>query len=216
MKIEACIFDLDGVIVDTAKFHFKAWKKLANQLGVAFDYADNEELKGVSRMGSLSYILEKGGIQKTEEEMLALASMKNEWYLENVSELDRSEMLPGVLTFLENLKENDIKIALGSASKNAKMVLNKLNIEDYFMAVVDGNDVVNGKPNPEVFLKGAKQMGVQPKNTIVFEDAQKGIEAALAGDFTAVGIGNKDSLKNASFVMPGFDDFSLEKLYHIL
>lgn len=216
MNIEACIFDLDGVIVDTAKFHFKAWKRLAEQLSVSFDEKDNEALKGVSRMGSLKYILDKGGIQKSEAEMKSLAALKNEWYLENVSSLYREEMLEGVLAFLEDLKRNSIRIGLGSASKNARMILNKLNIENYFEVIVDGTIVVNGKPHPETFLKGAEQLKVNPSHTIVFEDAQKGIAAANAGGFISIGIGAENDLKNARHVMPGFKDFSLEKLNKIL
>ena len=211
-KIKACIFDLDGVIVDTAKYHFAAWRRMANELGFDFTKKENEKLKGVSRIDSLNLILSWGGIELTAEEKAKFAFQKNEWYLEYVSKMDNSEILEGVLPFLNELKSKDIKIALGSASKNAPTIINRVGLEKYFDALIDGNQVEKGKPNPEVFYKGAKAIGVEPRESIVFEDAPKGIEAALAGNFWAVGIGAKEDLGNAHLVIPSFVNWTLDKI----
>ena len=205
-KIEACLFDLDGVLCDTAKYHFKAWKRLANELGFDFTETENEQLKGVSRVESLNLILKWGGkVENDEEVKTAYADKKNEWYLEYIAHMTPEETLEGVEKFLISLQKEGIKIGLGSASKNARMILDRIKLTHYFDVIIDGNSTKNSKPHPEVFLLGAEQLGVSPQNTIVFEDAEKGIEAALNGNFYAVGIGNPDTLDEAHIVIPGFE-----------
>ena len=176
--MKGAIFDLDGVIVDTAKYHYLAWKELAASLGFFFKESDNERLKGVSRMRSLEILLEVGGITATDAEKEKMAKEKNDRYVEMLSTLNKSELLEGAEDYLKKLKSEGILIALGSASKNAPMILDKLGITEYFDAVVDGNSVSKAKPDPEVFLKGAELLGLAPADCTVFEDSQAGIEAA--------------------------------------
>lgn len=210
--IQACIFDLDGVIVDTAVYHFSAWRRLANELGFDFTEKENEQLKGVSRMDSLDLILQWGGQSLDQPTKLKLATQKNDWYLEFIDQMTASEILPGVIPFLDRLKEKGIKIALGSASKNAEKVLNRTGIIHYFETIIDGNKVEKGKPDPEVFLKGANALEVEPANCIVFEDAERGVEAALRGGFLAVGVGDPQSLGAAHYVISGFEGLQFEDL----
>jgi beta-phosphoglucomutase len=211
-NIKACIFDLDGVIVDTAIYHYKAWKRLANELGFDFTEHDNEQLKGVSRMRSLEIVLQCGGVTKTEAEQKLLAAQKNTWYMEMVNQMTPAEILPGAREFVESCRAAGIKTALGSASKNSMTILNKLNITHLFDAIIDGNKVSKAKPDPEVFLKGAEELGVEPKYCVVFEDAIAGVEAAKAGGMKAVGIGNPDVLHEADLVIKGLNEMTLDKL----
>lgn len=204
--IKACIFDLDGVITDSAKYHFIAWRKLANSMGFDFDEVFNEKLKGVSRLASLEMILELGGIEKTEEEKEQLAYTKNEWYKELLINMTPEDALPGVKDLLDNLKAKSYKIALGSASKNAQPVLNYLEMTDYFEVIIDGTKTTESKPHPQVFLMAAEQLGVKPEETVVFEDAAKGVQAALNGGFTAVGCGSPESLGHAHHVITGLHE----------
>ncbi len=206
MHISACLFDLDGVIVDTAKYHYLAWRRLANSLGFDFSEAQNEQLKGVSRMQSLRIILEMGGLQRSESELDKLAAQKNEWYLAYVDEMTPDEILPGVVSFLEDLQQSGIRIGLGSASKNARRILDHIGLTHFFDTIIDGNQTTRGKPDPQVFLLGAQALGVDPNHCVVFEDAPKGVEAALAGGFYAIGIGSADHLGHAHLVIPGFED----------
>lgn len=202
--IKACIFDLDGVIVDTAKYHFQAWRRLANELGFDFSEADNEQLKGVSRMESLDIILGWGGITPSKEQKLELADRKNEWYKDLISHMQPGEILPGVPEFLDDLQRNGIRIALGSASKNAGAVIQSIGLGDCFEVIVDGRQTTRSKPDPQVFQLAAAELGLQPAACIVFEDADSGIEAALAGGFYAVGVGSPEVLGKAHMVIPGF------------
>jgi beta-phosphoglucomutase len=211
-KIKACLFDLDGVVVDTAKYHFIAWRALAEEFGFGFTPEDNERLKGVSRMQSLEILLEIGGLQFQETEKLAMAEKKNALYVSYIEKMTPEEILPGVEKFLQELKNEGIKIALGSASKNAPMILERIRLSGMFDAVVDGNSISEAKPNPEVFLRGAEKLGVQPENCVVFEDAIAGIEAARNAGMLCVGIGDPETLGLADFVIPGFDGFTVEKL----
>jgi len=211
-SIKACIFDLDGVIVDTAVYHFKAWKRLADELGINFTEHDNERLKGVSRVRSLEIILELGGVTKTEAEQQELATRKNTWYVEMINRMTPAEILPGAKEFLETCRAAGIKTALGSASKNSGTILDKINMAHLFDAIVDGNDVSKAKPDPEVFLKGAEALGVAPAECVVFEDAIAGVEAAINGGMKVVGIGSPDVLNKADLVVSGLDKMSLEKL----
>jgi beta-phosphoglucomutase len=204
--IKACIFDLDGVICDTAKYHFKAWRKLANELGFDFSEEDNEKLKGVSRVESLNLILAWGGVEENDEEVkTAMADKKNSWYLEYILHMTPDEILPGVKNFLDDLKKRQVKIVLGSASKNSVTILEKIGLLDYFDVIIDGNKTTRSKPDPEVFLLGAEGIGAKPNECIVFEDAVKGVEAALEGGFYTVGVGSSDVLDEAHIVIPGFE-----------
>ena len=212
MEIKACIFDLDGVLCDTSKHHFIAWSRLAESLGVPFDEEDNHQLKGVSRVGSLKYILDKGDISLSQEEFDAKMASKNDHYLELINNLSSEDLLPGVISLLDELIEAGIKIGLGSSSKNAKLVIDRTGIGSYFDVMVDGTDVVKTKPDPEVFLKGANGLGLPPENIIVFEDAAKGVEAAKAGGFTAVGIGGAELEPWADHLCSGLKDINLEIL----
>ncbi|BAX81317.1 beta-phosphoglucomutase [Labilibaculum antarcticum] len=211
-KISACIFDLDGVVVDTAKYHYIAWKSIANELGFDFTEEDNERLKGVSRMTSLDILLSIGGVELDQETKLALADKKNKNYLEYILRMTPDEILPGVKEFITVLRSNGVKIALGSASKNAMTILNQLELTDYFDVVVDGTHVSNAKPDPEVFLKGAELLKVAPSECVVFEDAEAGVEAAINGKMKCVGIGSPDVLGKANIVVPGFVGFSMSQL----
>lgn len=211
-EINACIFDLDGVLVDTAVYHYKAWRRLANELGFDFTEEENEELKGVNRLKSLELILGWGGVQKTSEEIELLAEKKNEWYLEMIASMQPEELLPGSREFLEELKAEGIKIALGSASKNAKIILDKTNISHLFDAIVDGNMVKASKPDPEVFLLGAKLLNMDPKECVVFEDAISGVEAAIAGGMKVIGVGEKEVLEKADVVISSLAEMTFDKL----
>jgi beta-phosphoglucomutase len=202
---KGAIFDLDGVIVDTAKYHFMAWRRLASELGFEFTEKDNERQKGVSRMESLEILLEVCGLTDLSmEKKLELMAKKNEWYKEYLFEMTPAELLPGATEFLKYLRLKGIKIALASASKNAPTILNKLNIEDFFDAIVDGNSVTKAKPDPEVFLKAAEKLDIHPSECFVFEDAEAGIEGAKRAGMRVVGIGKKDILNKAEMVVNGF------------
>lgn len=205
MTKKAFIFDLDGVIVDTAKYHFLAWQKLAHQLGIEFTHEHNEELKGVSRVRSLDLILELGNVLASQEDKNKWLVQKNEDYLSCLVDMDESEILPGVLKVLDYLKSKNQFIALGSASKNARPILEKTNIMQFFDAIVDGNDVSNAKPDPEVFLRAAHLAGVTNENAIVFEDSVAGIQAANIANMTSIGIGDATVLHEAKY---NFKDFT--------
>ncbi|WP_163194327.1 beta-phosphoglucomutase [Clostridium thermarum] len=210
MNCKGCVFDLDGVIVDTAKYHYLAWKRLASEMGFDFTEKDNERLKGVSRMRSLDILLEVGGKTVPEHEKEALATKKNNWYVEYISKMDKSEILPGVENFFKTLKANNIKIALGSASKNSMLILNNLGLTDYFDAIIDGNKVSKAKPDPEVFTLAAKEMNLSPSQCVVFEDAQAGIEAAKAGNMKVIAVGSEENLKDFDKIIPGFEGVGLD------
>lgn len=212
-KYKAALFDLDGVIVDTAKYHYLAWKRLANELGFDFTEKDNERLKGVSRMRSLEILLEVGGLNFNEEEKLKLAEKKNNWYVEYITKMDESEILPGAKECLIKLREKGIKTSLCSASKNAQLILNNLKIKDLFDAIVDGTKTSKAKPDPEVFLLGAKELLVSPEDCVVFEDAEAGIEAAKSAKMFAVGIGDEKILSKADIVIKGLYEFDVDMLF---
>jgi beta-phosphoglucomutase len=212
MWTRACIFDLDGVIVDTAKYHFLAWKRLTDDLGILFTEKDNERLKGVSRMASLEIILEIGGMRPSITAKEEMAALKNKWYVEYISRMTPGDILPGTLEFINELKSQKIKIALGSASRNTPMILDRVGINTVFDAVADGNTVHKAKPDPEVFLKAAGMVGVETARCVVFEDALAGIEAALNAGMFCIGIGEKNVLKNAHLVIKGLYEMDINKL----
>jgi beta-phosphoglucomutase len=210
------IFDLDGVIVDTAKYHYLAWKKLANQLGFEFTEEQNELFKGVSRKRCLDILLEMGNLSATQEQKDVWMIEKNNDYLAYIEKMDDSEILPDVPKILTLLKENAIPIALGSASKNALPILQKVGLAHFFDVIVDGNNVTKAKPDPEVFLIAAKKMNLSPSNCIVFEDAVAGIEAANAANMISIGIGDKELLSQATFIFKDFTEISTDFMKNLI
>lgn len=212
MKYKACLFDLDGVLVDTAVYHFQAWKILGKQFDFELSHQQNEELKGISRVESLEKILHWANFQATEKQKEAWLLEKNETYLKLISHMNPSEILPGVLPFLAQLKDKGYLIALGSASKNAKIILEKTGLITWFQAIIDGNSVSKSKPDPEVFQKGAEALGILAAECIVFEDAQAGIDAAKAGGMKVVGIGSSEVLHGADRIITSFTDIQATDL----
>ena len=209
MDIRGSVFDLDGVIVDTAKYHFLAWKRLADQLNIPFTERDNERLKGVSRMDSLDIILDIGRMKMKKEQKEKYARLKNEWYIDYISRMTPDEILPGSIELIEEMKSAGIKTALGSASKNTPMILNRLGMEDLFDAVADGNIVKKAKPDPEVFLVAARMIGVEPVHCVVFEDAVAGVQAAHRAGMLCVGVGSEDILNEADYIISGLKEMNL-------
>lgn len=214
--VKAVIFDLDGVIVDTARFHFKAWQRLAESLGIPFGREDNEQLKGVSRAESLERILAMGDKQLEAEEKKRLMDRKNDWYRESVGRMDADDILDGVMAFLDRLKEMEIPMAIGSSSKNTPLILDRIGLADFFDAVVDGNSISRGKPDPEVFLKGARALNVAPAHCLVFEDAAAGIEAARNAGMFCVGVGEESVLGAADLVIESMEEITPESLFETL
>jgi len=208
--IKGCIFDLDGVVVDTARYHFLAWNRLASELGFEFTPVHNERLKGVSRMASLKILLEVGGLELPDEERNVLATRKNEWYLEYIQRMTPADILPGVKEFLEVLRSVGMKVALGTASKNAPIILARIGLSEAFDSIVDGNRVVNAKPDPEVFLKAAADLELEPSDCLVFEDAIAGVEAAHNGGMKCIGVGDPAILSQADRTIPGFRGVTLD------
>jgi len=198
-NFKMAIFDLDGVIVDTAKYHYLAWRQLASSLGFEFTIEHNERLKGVSRDRSLEILLEVGRLSQafTPEEKQSMATQKNERYVAYISKLKQDEILPGAKELLSALKSRGIKVGLGSASKNAPVILERLGITGLFDIIIDGNSTTKAKPDPEVFLLGAQAMGIAPADCVVFEDAQAGIEAAIAAGMTPIAVGSPKQLTGA-------------------
>ncbi|MBF9016925.1 MULTISPECIES: beta-phosphoglucomutase [unclassified Oceanispirochaeta] len=211
-KIRGVLFDLDGVLVDTAKYHYQAWSKLAESLGFSFSEEDNERLKGVSRAACLEILLTIGNVSLTEKEKEEAMAGKNANYVDMISHMSPRGILPGVLELLKELQEAGIKTALGSASRNAPIILEKTGLKDYLDAVVDGNRTTQAKPNPEVFLLGASDLNLKPEECVVFEDAAAGIEAGIAGGMLTVGIGHKDQLGAADALFPDLNGISWQMI----
>lgn len=216
MSKNGLIFDLDGVIVDTAKYHYLAWRNLANELGFEFTEEQNELFKGVSRKRCLEILLEIGKIEATQEQFDTWMIEKNEDYLKYIEKMDASEILPDVARVLEFLKKRQIPIALGSASKNARPILEKVELLHYFDIIVDGNNVTKAKPDPEVFLIAAKKLGVDSENCIVFEDAVAGIQAANAAKMISIGIGDSNVLSEAHHNFKDFTEIDSEFLQGLI
>lgn len=210
--ITVCIFDLDGVLVDTAHYHFLAWQRLAKEFNYHLTEEINEQLKGVSRMHSLEIILEHANITLQDAEKIRLADRKNVWFTEYVNAMKPEELYPGVVELFEKLKADNIQIALGSSSKNARTILQKLGVQQYFDVIVDGNMIVNSKPDPEIFLRAAQKLGVEPSRCVVFEDAEAGVEAARAAGMKSVGIGSIAQLKKANRIVKSIGDFEYADL----
>ena len=211
-NIEGAIFDLDGVIVDTAKYHYSAWKKLANMLGFEFTEKDNEKLKGVSRKESLEILLKIGGKENefSEAQKEELMDIKNSWYLEYIDKLTEDDLLPGAKELILTLKEQGIKTGLATASKNAMLILERLNIKDLFDAIVDGTQISRAKPDPEIFLKCAQKLKIDPQKCIVFEDAAAGVKAAKLAGMFAVGVGAFEILSEADIVVSSLEQMLRE------
>ena len=215
-RYTAFIFDLDGVLVDTAKYHYLAWSRLAGQLGFGLDPADNERLKGVSRMASLDIVLSIGGIVVSDDEKARLAARKNDWYNEYLASMDESEILPGALRFLEASRSLGLATAVASASKNAMTILRSTGLLSHLDAVADGNLVARAKPAPDVFLAAAELLGAAPAACVVFEDAAAGVQGARAAGMASVGIGSERTLGAADLVLPGFVDLDPQRLLGLL
>ncbi len=215
MTIKGLLFDLDGVICDTAKYHYQGWKKLANHLGFDLTLEQNEALKGLSRRESVDQLLKIGGITLSEAEIIENMELKNSWYIEFLNDMTANDALPGAIDFVSKAKQKGCKTALGSSSKNAKKIIDLLGIKHLFDTLIDGTDITNSKPHPEVFLMGAENLGLSPEECVVFEDATSGVEAALNGNFKCVGIGKKEVLNKAHYVVGGLNQITLEKLQEI-
>jgi beta-phosphoglucomutase len=210
---KAFLFDLDGVIVDTAHFHYQAWRRLANEkLGFDISEEFNESLKGVSRTESLDRILAHGNVTLSPAEKETLATLKNDWYVELINKMTPDDILPGINAFLEKTRLAGIKIGLGSVSKNAKPILERIGILNAFDAIIDGTKITKGKPDPEVFLKGAEELGTSPNECVVFEDAVAGIEAGRRAGMKTVGIGQPDILTEADVVLANLNNMTIEDL----
>jgi len=214
VTLKACIFDLDGVIVDTARHHFAAWKSLADELVISFTEEDNERLKGVSRVDSLDYILQKGNLILDSATKLQLMEKKNTLYLEMAAATASTDVLPGVVSLMDEMAASGIKIGLGSSSKNARSILDKLQLTSRFSTIVDGNNITLSKPDPEVFLKAAAAMNVAPEDCLVIEDAQSGVEAAITGGFYAIGVGKDLELAHAQ--LESLEGQTMERILNLL
>jgi beta-phosphoglucomutase len=215
IEIKGLIFDLDGVIADTAHLHYRAWCKIGEQWGFNLSLAQNEELKGVSRKDSILKIANWAGKSFTNEELDAFAFEKNKNYLSYCQTLGTKDILPGVYDFINDSMNKGLKLAVGSASKNAKIILQKLGILDLFSIIVDGNMVQNSKPDPEVFIKGAEILELEPKSCVVFEDSQAGIQAAISAGMFSVGVGQED-LESCNYRIKNFEGLSSDQLINQL
>lgn len=209
MNYKAVIFDLDGVITDTAHYHYLAWKRLAESQGIPFDEAFNEELKGVDRMGSLALILARGSRSYSQEEKLALADAKNRHYQELIATMTPQDLLPGALDTLEAVRAAGLKTGLASVSKNAFTVLDRLGIRERFDTVVDAARIANSKPHPEIFLTAAAQLGLAPQDCLGVEDAVAGVASIKDAGMVAVGVGSPEVLRRADYVIPTMREFRL-------
>ena len=203
--MKAVLFDLDGVVVYTDAYHYRAWKRLADEEGWRFDETQNDRLRGISRLASLEIILEHNGVELTPERKDELAARKNEYYKALLEQIDETALVPGALDFIRDLRREGVLIGLGSSSRNAQLVLDKLGIAELFDAAVTGHDITRSKPDPEIFLRGARMLGVEPAECVVFEDAPSGVEAALAGGMVAVGFGPTEGLDAAHILVASYD-----------
>lgn len=205
--LRGAIFDLDGVLVDTAKYHYLAWKRLAGELGFLFTEQDNEALKGVSRMASLDILLQVGGLSFGKEEKEKLAAKKNAWYVEYLQQLTENDVLDHVIDTLTRLRQSGMRLAIGSASKNTPLILEKTKLAPYFDVVIDGNCTSKAKPDPEVFLLGAEKLGLKGEDCMVFEDSEAGIEAANAGRMLSIYLGTPSPSVKADIILSDLGEF---------
>lgn len=207
------IFDLDGVLTDTARFHYLAWKQLADELGIEFNEAINERLKGIDRMGSLEIILERSVKEYSPEEKFTLAARKNLHYIEMVKTMTPDDALPGAVPLLKDLRSWGVKIGLASVSKNAPLVIERLEIAFYFDTIADAQKVQRGKPDPEIFLTVAEALSVEPKCCLGIEDAVAGVQAIKRAGMFAVGVGDPGILTEADEVIPDLTEFKIERYF---
>lgn len=212
MQLKAVIFDLDGVIVSTDEFHYQGWKKMSDEEGIYFDREINENLRGVSRMESLSIVLKKARKDYTEEGKLTLADRKNRYYKELLLSLTPQDILPGAMELINELKKRNVKIAIASSSKNSPFILERIGLSDVFDAVADGNDIRNSKPHPEVFLLAAKKLGIDPLDCVGVEDAEAGIDSILAANMKAVGVGYASTYDKAQMKIKDLVGIDVEEL----
>lgn len=210
MPIRGMLFDLDGVIVDTAKHHFDAWRDMADGLGISLHDEDEESLKGVSRVDSLEWILSKGGLVLDSNTKLALMEQKNHRYLELISGMGAFDILPGAEEFIRNSKALGIQIGLGSSSRNAPTILNAIGLTSLFDVIIDGNRITLSKPDPEVFNLGAQGLSLPPSECLVIEDAKSGVDAGIAGGFKVLGVGSATTLGAAHMVISNLSEFHPE------
>ena len=204
MKYQGIIFDLDGVICFTDQYHYQAWKKMADGIGVYFDEVINNRLRGVSRMASLEIILERSEEQYTDEQKAALAEQKNDLYRELLMQMSPADLSDEVKSTLDALRAKGLKLAIGSSSKNAKLILGRIGLGDYFDAISDGTNITHSKPHPEVFLKAAEMLGLEPGCCLVVEDARAGVEAAVAGGFDSAGLGEAAEHERVTYALSTF------------
>ena len=210
--IEACIFDLDGVITDTAEYHYLGWKRMADEAGLQFNREINEQLRGVSRRSSLNIILQYNNKELSEVRIHELMEKKNKYYKLSLEMITETDFLPGIKSFLHKVRESGIKTAIASASKNAEKVIDNLKANDLFELIADGYSVKNTKPAPDLFLFAAEKLHVNPSGSVVFEDAQAGIEAALSGGFFSVGIGPEERVGQAHLRYERTQDIQLDEV----
>lgn len=216
ITLQAVIFDLDGVITDTAEYHYVAWKNIGNELGIDIDRPFNEQLKGVSRTESLNRLLAFGGREDlSEKERNFYAEKKNDQYKQLITQITPADTLPGITEVLEELRSENMKIGLASASRNAFFVIDRLQLDDYFDVMVDVEKVANGKPDPEIFLTAAAKLGVDPRTCVGIEDAEAGVEAIKRADMTAIGIGSATDLALADLVLPSTDELTLDVIRRV-
>ncbi len=214
--IKGVIFDLDGVIVSTDEYHYQGWQKMADEEGIFFDRQINERLRGVSRMESLEIILEKSDKKYSEQQKEELATRKNNYYKEFLStKLTPNDILPGVMKVLDGLKQNGVKIAIGSSSKNSPAIIKQIGLDHYFDATADGNDIKKSKPDPEVFIIAAQRLGIKPAECLVVEDAEAGITAALAGGMKALAVGSAANDKRANYAAKDLSEITIERILNI-
>jgi len=216
MEVKGFIFDLDGVLVDTAKYHFRSWQRISDSLGFSLDNKVAEQLKGSNRTASLEIVLDAGNIKATENEKTVLAKKKNNWYLDSLKNLDHSVVLPGVSDLLNQLANKGIPMAVGSASRNATIILERLGMSHYFRSIIDGNMVMRFKPDPEVFTSVARDLQLREDQCVIFEDSQKGIRAANEGGFRVIGIGSETHLNQANAVIPSLVDQNYQSILALL
>ncbi|WP_066026029.1 beta-phosphoglucomutase [Enterococcus mundtii] len=211
------LFDLDGVITDTAEFHYRAWKKLGEEIGISIDRNFNEQLKGVSREDSLTLLLAYGKKENdfSNEEFAALAKRKNEYYLEMIQEITPADVFPGIVPLLTELKKTGIKVALASASKNGPLLLDKMQLTGYFDAIADPSKVASGKPAPDIFLLAAKEIGLEATDCLGIEDAKAGIQAIIASGAYPVGVGRKEDLGEDIPIVADTSSLTLDYLQHV-
>ena len=210
MKYEAIIFDLDGVVVSTDNCHYEAWKQLADEEGIYFDRKINERLRGVSRMESLEIVLERAEKSYSDDEKMEMAERKNGYYKELITKLDKTAILDGAEEFIKDAKAKGVKVAIGSSSKNTIAILTQVGLLETFDKIADGNDIKNSKPAPDVFLKAAEKLGIEPDKCLVVEDADAGVEAALAANMDVIAVGYASANPKATYSAKGLFDIKVD------